>query len=81
MYLLDKYYVINTEESYLSNSQGQTIWLTELKSKEKFDKEVGPVTLSYARFCDIIDHLYKVKKEVANSDLDYAISRLESDFE
>ena len=80
-YLLDNYYVQSTQESYPSNSQGQTIWLTELISKEDFNQAVGPVTFSYTRFCDIMDHLYKVKKEVISSDLDYAISRLESDYD
>ena len=79
-YLLDNYYVQDTKESYPSNSQGQTIWLTKLINKEDFNRAVGPVTLPYTKFCDILDHLYKVKKEVISSDLDYAINVLEADY-
>lgn len=61
-YLLDNYYVQETKESYPSNSQGQTIWLTKLISKEDFNQAVGPVTFSYTRFCSIVDGLEQIEK-------------------
>ena len=64
------------------------------ESLEDFNQTVGPVSLSYTKFCDTLDHLNKAKAFAdhhrANDDLDwlnvynlidYAINRLESDYD
>ena len=87
-YILDDYVVVSTKESYPSNSQGQTIWMT-LQKKEDYVKTLKPKELSVFEIDDIINRLKKVKKSInemspeyndpATDELDYIINKLETD--
>lgn len=84
-YILDDYIVISTKESYLSNSQGQTIWMTLMK-KSDYVETLKPITLSPLDVEDIIKKLENVKiklndyasgYEEAERDIDSIIKILE----
>ena len=84
-YILDDYVVVDTKESYPSNDQGQTIWMT-LQKKEDYVKTLKPKELSVFEIDDIINRLEKVKKSINEmspeyndpsiDELDYIIKRL-----
>jgi hypothetical protein len=84
-YILDDYVVISTKESYPSNSQGQTIWMT-LQKKSDYVETLEPVKLTPFEVEDIIKKLENVKiklndyasgYEEAARDIDSIIKRLE----
>ena len=62
-YILDDYVVVSTEESYPSNSQGQTIWMT-LQKKSDYVETLEPISLTPFEVEDIVTKLEKVKKSI-----------------
>ena len=84
--ILDDYIVVSTEESYPSNDQGQTIWMT-VQKKEDYVKTLKPKELSVFEVDDIINTLEKVKNSISKmspeyndsaiENIDYIIGRLE----
>jgi len=84
-YILDDYVVVSTEESYPSNSQGQTIWMT-LQKKSDYVETLEPISLTPFEVEDIIKKLKNAKTklndyasgyEEAERDIDSIIKRLE----
>lgn len=85
-YILDDYVVASTEESYPSNDQGQTIWMT-LQKKSEYAKTLKPIELTPFEAEDIISRLEKVKNSInkmspeyndpAVEEIEYIIMRLE----
>ena len=82
-YILDDYVVVDTKESYPSNSQGQTIWMT-LQKKSEYVKTLKPIELTPFVVEDIINRLEKVKSHLdenydksAIEEIEYVIMRLE----
>ena len=57
-YILDDYIVIDTKESYPSNDQGQTIWMT-LQKKSDYVNTLKPLELTAFEVEDILNNLYK----------------------
>lgn len=86
-YILDNYIVVNTKESYPSNDQGQTIWMT-LQKKSEYAKTLKPIELTPFEVEDIIKKLENIKiklndyvsdYEAAEHDIDSIIRLLEAD--
>ena len=85
-YILDNYVVASTKESYPSNSQGQTIWMTVMP-KEDYIKTLKPKELSVFEVEAIIKTLEKIRKEIdelspeynnpALKEIDLIIAKLE----
>ena len=85
-YILDDYIVVSTKESYPSNDQGQTIWMT-LQKKSEYVETLKPVELTPFEVEDIINRLEKVKKSINEmapeyndptvEEIEYIITKLE----
>ena len=78
-YILDDYIVVSTKESYSSNSQGQTIWMT-LQKKSEYVKTLKSIELTPFEVENIINKLKKVKRsinEISPEYKDYAINEIE----
>ena len=66
-YILDDYIVVSTKESYSSNDQGQTIWMT-LQKKSEYVETLKPIELTAFEVGDILNSLYKAKELEDDSD-------------
>ena len=60
-YILDDYVVVDTKSSYLSQSQGQTIWMT-LQKKSEYVETLKPVELTPFEVEDIVHKLDHIKE-------------------